>query len=318
MLDWPTDKFRRKGDDLWSSLLLNELPDLVRAVETNDAVSLAGFLKNFGRSYVWFGGIIACIDGYTPTHDEQLVALAYFDNLESFTEYLGIIRFENPESGPWGSNLEIEVDTLVDAVENELGLCISPPVGIINTDGIRPKRGPAHYRHINALYCAHRAYKLSKGRGAFCEYGAGPGLVVLYSHRMGTKDYTVFDPPITCLLAGHFLIEALGPEKVSLYAETAHQDSIKILPYWACENAPNDYFTVAINQDSIPEISDNLVRTYLDEISKTTNGHFLSINHECFAPKTLKNFVSERKDFCNVYRMKSWVREGYLEEVFCV
>jgi hypothetical protein len=307
---------KREGEDLWSSLIRNELPELMDTIERRHPESLARYLMNFGKSFVWFGGITTCVDGYNRNPDPQQIALTYLDKLVCLGELLGILPFEGPEHGPWGENLHTDVDQLLERIENEIGIEIAPPLGVIHTDGLQTGKGLFHYRHINALYSAIRLAKLNQDNAPVCEFGGGLGITSLYAHRMGILNYTLFDLPITCLLAGHYLIHAVGENFVSLYGEASSEDSIKILPYWECLNIPDKKFGLTLNQDSLPEIADNLAFEYLNQIKRLTKAYFLSINHEGTYPRTVGNFVKSVGGYEQIYRSKCWVREGYLEEAY--
>lgn len=307
---------QREGEDLWTGLIRNELPELMEIIEHKDPERLAKYLMNFGQSFVWYGGITTCVDGYNRNIEPSQVALTYFDKLACLAEFLGILRVENPESGPWGENLHVDANSLVNKIEKELGFDISSPMGIIHTDGLLTERGIFHYRHINSLYMAARLGKLNQAKDPVCEFGGGLGMTAMYARRMGQKNYTILDLPITCLLAGHYLIHAIGEEHVTLYGETLSENSIKILPYWECLNIPSKYMGMTINQDSLPEISDNLIVEYLKQINRITKNYFLSINHECSHPRTVFNFVQKSAGYEQIYRSKCWVREGYVEEAF--
>lgn len=307
---------KRDGEDLWTGLLRNELPDLMAAIDQRNPEKLAAFLKEFGTSFVWFGGITTCIDGYNKDLSPKNIALTYYDKLVSLAESLGVVRLESPESGPWGDNLSIAPEELVAKIEAKLGISIIPSMGIIHTDGIDIGDSLLHYRHINALYSATRIHQINKRSEPVCEFGGGLGLTAVYSRRLGVSDYTIFDLPITCLLAGHYLIHAVGGENVTLYGEADKADSIKLLPYWDCQKEGDDRFSFALNQDSFPEISDNMILEYLNQIKRTVTNGFLSINHECFDPRTVNNFVLQSGGFSKIYRSKCWVREGYVEEFY--
>lgn len=307
---------KREGEDLWTGLIRNELPELMATIEQKNPEALARYLINFGKTFVWFGGITTCVDGYNRSLDPQQVALTYLDKLVCLGEFLGVLRFESPESGPWGDNLHTNVHQLLERIENEIGIEIAPPLGIVHTDGLQIGNGLLHYRHINALYSAIRLVKLNCDGGPVCEFGGGLGITAMYARRMGVLDYTLLDLPISCLLAGHYLIHALGENCVSLYGEESTADSIKIMPYWECLNIPDKQFGLTLNQDSLPEIADNLVFEYLNQIKRMTKGIFLSINHEVFYPRTVCNFVKSIGGYEQIYRSKCWVREGYLEEAY--
>ena len=307
---------KREGEDLWTGLIRNELPELMSTIERYDPEELAKFLMHFGSSFVWFGGITTCMDGYTKTLDRSQAALAYLDKMVCLGEALGLLRLESPESGPWGNNLQIDLDELVQRIEETLQISVVPPLGIIHTDGLKTGRGLFHYRHINGLYSAVRIKELNQTCGPVCEFGGGLGITAMYCRRMSILDYTILDLPITCLLAGHYLLHGVGLDSVTLYGEQPRERSIKILPYWECPNFPTKNYRITVNQDSLPEISDNLIKHYLAQIRRITVDFFLSINHECFYPRTVDKFVGQEEDYRKMYRFKCWVREGYVEELY--
>jgi hypothetical protein len=316
--DEKASPLKREGDDLWTDLIRKELPELMQIIEGKNPEHLARYLMKFGSSFVWFGGITTCVDGYNKNLDLQQVALTYLDKLVCLGEYLGVLRYENPENGPWGENLHSNINSLIEEIENDVGIDIAPPMGIIHTDGIETNNGLFHYRHINALYSATRLWKLNAGAEPVCEFGGGLGMTAMYAKRLGLQDYTILDLPITCLLAGHYLIHAIGEGNVSLYGEDINRNQVKIFPYWECLKIPDKSIGITINQDSLPEIADNLVYEYLRQIKRTTRNFFLSINHECAYPRTVSRFVKHSGGFDPIYRSKCWVREGYVEELFAV
>ncbi len=307
---------KRVGEDLWSDLLRTELPLLMEAIEKYDPKALSDFLLNFGNSYVWFGGITTCIDGYNKNLKPDHVALTYYDKLVCLAEYLGILNYENPEAGPWGENLRLDPNFVIEKITEYLGISIAPPLDAIHTDGLDSSTGLFHYRHVNGLYSAIRLKELGGFDKPCLEFGGGLGISAMYAYKLGIKNYTMLDLPITCLLAGNYLLNSLGLDKVSLYGEPQKENKIKILPYWECLNLPSNHFHVTLNQDSFPEIADNLLREYLEQIKRLTRSYFLSINHEVGFPRTVNQFVSEWTNFIKIYRSKYWIREGYIEELW--
>ena len=314
--DESQSELKRVGDDLWSNLLLTELPSLMEAIDKNDAQALSNFLLSFGNSYVWFGGITTCIDGYNKNLKPKHVALTYYDKLICLAEYLGILHYENPEAGPWGENLRLDPDIVIEKINEYLGISIAPPLDAIHTDGMESSTGLFHYRHINGLYSAIRLKELGGFDTPCLEFGGGLGISAMYAHKLGIKNYTMIDLPITCLLAGNYLLNSLGLDNVSLYGEPQEDKKIKILPYWECLNLPSDYYHITLNQDSFPEIADNLLQEYFRQIKRVTINYFLSINHETCFPRTVNNFVIQWTKFIKIYRSRYWIREGYIEELW--
>jgi putative sugar O-methyltransferase len=177
-----------------------------------------------------------------------------------------------------------------------------------------------HYRHFNALYSALLAAGVGK---RICEFGAGLGLTAMYARRLGASDYTIFDLPLVNVIAGNYLLRALGENAVSLYREPDTPDTVRVLPFWMCTSQPERRFDVALNQDSFPEIDETLVRRYLDEIARTTTGHLISINQEARAPISgapphlwVSQLLSGDRRFQRIRRSPYWIREGYVEEIY--
>ncbi len=305
-----------EGEDLWTALLRSELSETIKIMEKGSAESVAYHLMGFGKNYSWFGGISTSIDGYNCNLNPDQIALTYLDKLVCLAESIGVLSLENPESGPWGENLTTDIDTMINEIELELRINIAPPLGIIHTDGISTRKGIFHYRHLNALYMAMRINSINPSKDAVAEIGGGLGLTAMYAYRFGCKSYTIFDLPITCTFIGHYLIHALGEDKVTLYGEPYTGKGVRVLPYWEFYNAPSKSVAVTISQDSLPEISDNLVFGYLEETKRITKDYFLSINHEVFSPRTVHNFAKNIKNLHALYRLKSWLREGYVEECY--
>ena len=87
--------------------------------------------------------------------------------------------------------------------------------------------------------------------------------------------------------------------------ETQSQNTaVEIMPFWECSNLPDAQFPLVFNQDSFPEIDENLVLEFLDQIKRIGKAHFLSINQEYFYPKTVKNLVCRSQGFQEIYRHK--------------
>ena len=229
---------------------------------------------------------------------------------------MGIIQAPMNEAGNGGVNFSADINELVYHVEKELGFSIFPPPGAVPFVGLPIHQGVLNYRHLLGLYGALRVSDLAASNLSILEFGGGLGITALYTRRMGFEDYTLLDLPISCLFAGHFLINSLGGDHVSLYGENLSDVTIKILPYWECQTLPNKKYCLSINQDSMPEMADNFIHEYLTQIKRITDGLFLSINHDGFFPKTVHQFIKISGGFKKIYRSKCFVREGYIEEAY--
>ena len=310
--------FAREGEDLWSNILRHQFPsDILEAVDKGNARVLSQELMKFGSSPVWFGGLTTGLDGLNwKNSTPDWVALTYFDKLLSIAEYLGLLQAPVHEAGNGAVNFGADINELVRSIERELGFGILPPDGVIPVVGLRADRGVLNYRHLLGLYGALKISDFVETESSIVEFGGGLGITALYARQMGFLDYTLLDLPISCLLAGHFLINSLGANNVSLYGEALCEPTIKILPYWECQNLPGKRYGLSLNQDGFPEMADNFVYEYLHQIKRITDGAFLSINHEGMFPRTVHQFVKSSGGFKKIYRSKSFVREGFIEEAY--
>jgi len=315
--------------DLWSGIVRENFGQLLQFVQNDDAEQLSRFLTDFGSTYTWFGGVTTGVDGYNHWNtDEKAVAFSYFDKLICLAEGLGVLAAENPEQGDagnWGYNIQRDPDTVAAAIATHLGIDILPPAGVVHVAGIKLKSGLLHYRHINALYMASRIRDLTAASDGICEFGGGLGLVAFYLNRLGRKDTTIYDIPITNILSAWFLIGSLGGESISLEGESQGAETVKIRANWNCVDAPDRRFKLTANQDSFPEINRAIFDEYLTQIKRTTIDFFLSINHEveihtvgAARHVNVSKSLSADGRLERVYRAPYWIRRGYVEELYCI
>ena len=311
-------------NDLWTGLLNREFRELVGILESRDLSSLTRYLQNLGHEFTWFGGVTLSIDGFTSTRGAHEVALSYLDKLVCLAEALGALPLENPEQPSSRLNMYMDVDEICMRIEQRIGFPIVPHAAALPVTGLTSRSGPLHYRYFNSLYAAVRISEILSGKGPVCEYGGGLGLVAYYANALGHTDYSIFDLPLVNVVAGYFLLNALGEDAVCLFGEDHVHPAVKVLPYWRCVNADPGSFMLSVNQDSFPEIDPVLVVQYLAQIKRTTTRYFLSINQEAQASMGSRNqnsvpaLVAEHGGFSRVYRMKYWIREGYAEELYAI
>lgn len=323
--DQATAKLQSPHDDLWTNLIDSEFKQLLLILKSEDAHELSKYLLHFGEQYTWFGGLTLSVDGFNQQRDPSSIALSYRDKLVCLAESMGVLPLENPEqTKQWGANLYVSVNEILDGIEKMIGISVAPPIGAVYVTGIDTNRGPLHYRHFNSLYAALRIKELVIENGAICEYGGGLGLVAYYATKLGFSSYTIFDLPLVNVFAGNFLMNTLGLDAVRLYGESSQKATVNVLPYWQCMDAPSGTYSLALNQDSFPEIEPDLVLEYLRQIERTTTRYFLSINQEAQASmgsryqNSVPALMRGYKNFHRMYRMKYWIREGYVEELYAL
>jgi hypothetical protein len=106
-------------------------------------------------------------------------------------------------------------------------------------------------------------------------------------------------------------------DAVSLYGEAPKQ--VKILP---CHRLPEEKFELVLNQDSFPEIAENIVVDYLNWIRRYAE-EFISINFESKASYpggkhlNVYELVQQVGGFKRTDREAFWLRKGYVVERYC-
>jgi hypothetical protein len=137
---------------------------------------------------------------------------------------------------------------------------------------------------------------------------------------------SIIDLPLINVLEGYFLAKAFGASNVKLYGETYdHNPVISILPTFAFKAEIKNDIDVLINENSMPEMSRAIVENYILYAKKQLSGIFFSYNHEAYSivygkPQVFVPEVIECVGgFKRLSRNASWVRSGYVEEVYrCV
>ena len=138
--------------------------------------------------------------------------------------------------------------------------------------------------------------------------------------------YTIYDLPLSGFIQGYFLLKARTPCEMKLFGEaTQSGPSINIAPWWLIFEAQRAEFDLAINQDSIPEMSENVGAAYIREIARCTCGLFVSINQEEAAPNAggarqliVPDLVRGLPGYTLRSRNLFWLRDGYVEEVYAL
>ena len=233
------------------------------------------------------------------------------DKILSFSEYLGLLKFNNPER--LEVNLPIlNVDTLINKIEQKIKIKLKFVNPFPGEEGILTKKGILTDRELQAIYQAYKIKMLSKNKNhKILEIGGGLGRTAYYCYRFGLKNYTLVDLKFPLLSQFSYLSKTLTENKVSFKNKNS-KNSIKLF-------TPNELFRskkkydLVFNSDSFTEIDEKNQKKYLDYIKRYCK-HFYSINHE--ANPNSVNDLSLSKNFKNLSRNIYWLRKGYLEEFF--
>jgi hypothetical protein len=168
------------------------------------------------------------------------------------------------------------------------------------------------------IYAASRLRAVGPMR-TVVEIGAGYGAMAYWAVRLNTIDrYTIVDLPIVNVLQGYFLSKAIG--EVTLFGEP--QGRIAVLPNTALGEIETPVDLV-INKDSMPEMPEDAMLEYLTW-ARSSCRSFFSYNQEARADfqgekqNNVPHGVETVGGFELVRRDASWVRRGYVEEIYRV
>ncbi len=179
---------------------------------------------------------------------------------------------------------------------------------------------------------AYRMQAVCGGQiGSCLEIGGGVGFLShLNVSNSLVRDYCIIDLPLVNMMQGYLLLKSDLAEHVILFGEESKKNitsktRIRIYPDIAISDLPDQSFDISVNQDSFPEMGNDVMKGYLGQLSRLTRSYFLSVNHESAHPvggswqHGLVNIaMGNIKNLNQVYRMPYWMRPGYVEELYKV
>jgi hypothetical protein len=213
---------------------------------------------------------------------------------------------------------DLKIEALLAKLDETLGFTIDFPNPYPGEFGLQSSRGLINHRAVFALYQAWRLATWASGNGhaRVLEIGAGSGRTAYYAWKLGLRDYTIVDLPLTDVAQANFLGRVLDPSLLVLSDENtdaAQRDRIRIFgPAWFDGSA--DVFDVALNADSITEMDRGHAAAYFEKLASRA-GVFISINHEAnsFSAKDLPTFAGVLH---KPLRYPYWLDDSYVEETF--
>jgi hypothetical protein len=233
------------------------------------------------------------------------------DHFLALSEFLGVIKYQSTEGLNSPKKFFIDMNPLIDSVFAEVfEEDISLPNFYPGETGISTAFGVASLRVPAAIYQAIQVVKLGKN---ICEIGPGLGRTAYFSNLLGARKYTLVDIPISSLCQGYFLLNSLPDVEFSMCSEDDIDKGIQLrLPDQFFKSS--EEYDVIINVDSLTEIGIDAAREYLKEIVGRAK-FFFSINHEG-NEFSIRELAGEFSDLKLVSRSRSWVRTGYVEELY--
>jgi len=333
-----SDKAKVDNDTsaLWAKGVEMYYGKLASTLETKNPDKLAVALSSMFRERFVYG----LASGDLVEHSfskigSRIWSLKYQDNVIALAEFLGVVRAESTQQGVKVHGLKDGLDAVVARIEEAIGMSMDfPDVGA--PYGVRANKALITMEHPEHIYVALRIHNairdyLGERNGKkldLMEIGAGVGDLacwIVKLQRIAVHTYTIIDLPIVNVMQGYFLSKALGASKVSLHGEPAREGAVMfVLPTFAIDSMAHQDFDVLINQNSMPEMSEQIVENYIRFAKSHVSGIFFSYNHEAYSivygkPQVLvPEVVARVKGFQRLSRNTSWVRSGYVEETYKV
>ncbi len=319
---------------IWSTIIDREWTEVLSSVQAGDATKLANLLNSMFTMPFLNGISTGSFAKKSTSHARNRIWRARcLDDLVSLAESLGVTRTHCPEQGDTIFALRQGAEPLVPALEAKLKIDVGfPNIGgpygyDINGRLITPES----LEHIYAAFRAGNAANTRFGDGSklkVVEIGAGYGGTAYWFtklNRFDIENYTIIDLPTTNILQGYFLAKAFGAEKIRLQGETDYGQKFHICASTVYAEAITTNFDLFINENSMPEMPENVVSGYLSWArERTKGGVFFSYNQEAYSPfhafvqPLVPEVVRNFKEYELKFRNASWLRRGYVEETYTI
>ncbi len=262
-----------KPSSLWQSQINENYSFLINSYKENDLEKFLYFLQNFGN---WEDYLGVENQTFMKKFNKNIflrnfllneVFQGQFDLWKLFNKNKDINELEMPNYG------------------NHLGAKINNIFVLIGSFSL--------HNHAENL----QNY-LKEEENKILELGGGYGQFAYYILKK-TKKYTYidFDLPETLTLASYFLSKAFPDKKNFFYGESKFNKNVEkeydliFLPSWEIESLEENSVDLAINKNSLGEMSPKAAKNYLFHIHRTSN-YFFSMNHEYFRNKFSDGQVS--------------------------
>lgn len=321
------------SDDVWTGIVANhrhfvEMLSSGQLEAANDLLARM-FATSLTYGFDQHGGAYDLLVT-EPAHLRFVHQLA-FDKLLSLAAYLRVVPLQNIEQGDFTPYLKASPDSLLEGIEAKIGVPIVAPPFHGGLYGIRTDHGLFSERSFSALYVALRVKELMAGIAAprVCEIGGGTGYVAYYCSMLGVTDYTIVDLPTVSAVQAYFLAKNLpgSSDQIVLAGEvdstTGGEGSVKLMSGADFEAGPRR-FDLVVNVDSFPEMGGTVLRAYLGHIRSYAR-LLLSVNQEAMAARSAQpgdhqervgDVIDRLGGFRRLTRFPSWVRPGYVEELY--
>ena len=242
------------------------------------------------------------------------------DKMVRLAEAVGAIRCPSPTHGQMPIDIR-NPEGVFASIEKSLGVDLTAPDQDGGLYGIRLRGRIYSERHFDSIYTAWRLREIvgsdDLSKVKICEIGGGAGLCAYYSRKLGFKSYTIIDLPQAQLVQYLVLASSLGYHHVQ--HNEIHDDGITLIQAGTREAENLDPWDIVLNVDSMPEMRSDVAVRYLWQINRRHT--FVSINQECGVTIGSHDqcVVRDLALECGLKRLSrypSWMRAGYVEEVY--
>lgn len=327
-------KIENNTSRLWSEGIKKHCGKIICVLESENEKELARILASmFREDFVYGLASGSLIDNAHSSLGAKIWSMKYQDNVVGLAEYLGVVRTESTQQGLKAYSLKDGLNYVVAKIEAAIGISIDfpdigAPYGVKTHNSLITMEHPEHLYVALRINRAIRDYLKDKENQVLnlVEIGAGFGGLaywIMKLKKIKANTYTIIDLPLINVLQGYFLVQAFGASAVKLYGETPdNAATIFILPNFAFEAEIENDIDVLINENSMPEMSETIVQNYIMYAKKRLSGIFFNYNHEAYSvvygkPQVFVPEIVERVGgFIRLSRDASWVRSGYVEEVY--
>lgn len=314
---------------MWSHIVSARHDRLSELLAGDDPKALAAFLVDVHKSAASEGiaqGASVYADFVNAGPQARRAAVAPFhDMLVSLAQYLCVLRGECAEQDFAGEGLASDQAELARAIEEKIAIAIAPPSVFDGFFGLAVDDRVLHGRDIQALYAALRAIESSgRERPSICEIGGGFGQVARYAMLLGARRYTIVDLPTVAAMQYFFLRRAAPQLRVSLLAAQESPPLADGVDLVLAENAASaaPRADILLNCDSFPEMGDAVCETYFSMMADWAP-LLLSVNQEANRAigatgqrQSVVGALLQKHGYRRRYRFRSWVRRGYIEELW--
>jgi hypothetical protein len=317
---------------LWKRVVNKRYQALSEALDAGNPRVLADLLAVMFQQDFLYG--ISSAQLGLDSAAATFIRITAVEHLLSLAESLALVRTEAPEQGVLGYGLSEGLPSMVQKIEKHFGIPVDfPDIGgayglQIGATLITPESPEHIYVAARINEAISRYLQGSYEPLRIVEIGAGFAGTAYWFNRLCKREvasYTIIDLPLMNVCQGYFLAKAFGPEQVQLHGETPSPAArFQVIPPHAKAQSISQKFQILINENSMPEMPESVVKDYLSWAKAGLTHLFYSYNQEAYSPvngvpQTLvPKAVSEVTGYQRLSRNYSWLRRGYVEEIYSV